>query len=98
GCPLLGSAIAHSATAIAKIRAEVTRREPGQSGSEQQAVVVLQPEQHAAGHFPGLERHDRMLIGGLRITQPAIEQVAAINGCSSARLVEEFNRLKACRA
>src|SRR6185437_683158 len=74
GCLLLGSAIAHSATAIAKIRAEVTLREPGQSGSEQQAVVMLQPEQHAAGYFPGLERHDRMLIGGLHITQSAIEQ------------------------
>src|SRR5216684_6840651 len=96
GCPLLGSAIADPATAIAKIGAEVTRREEGQAQSEQQAVVVLQSKQHAAGHFPGLERHDGMLVGGLHITQSAIEQVAGIYGRAPVSLVEEFDRLKAC--
>src|SRR5260370_26491673 len=53
------------------------RAMPGPAGSEQQAVVWLQPKEHAARHFPGLERDHRVLVDGLDIAKAPIECVTS---------------------
>ena len=46
---------------------------------EQEAVVRFQAEQHPAHDFPVLERHHRMLVDGLDVTQAAVECVTSVN-------------------